>query len=1009
MCCSPGKMACLAAVLIPLMAWASARADEADDQYAVAAGHYTRQQWEFAAEEFETFLARYPQHPKFDDGVFFLAETLVQLDRYDQARARFHQYLDRAPEGEHAKSALFRSGEVDYLTGNYTPARRTLDQFASRYPDDPLNAYVLAYLGDIALSGGDPAEAEEHYRLVLARFPQAKLQDDCRFGLARALEKLGRPDEAGRLLLALGSKKATPLSDDARFRLGALEYEAGRFDEAVATFEAFESDFPESPWLPTVRLARGWALWKLDRLEEAADLFGRVASDPKVGVEARYWLGLAEKAREDWQAAAATFLAAVEAEPRHALVPALRFQAGDALLRAGDVAAARSQFERIVSEAPEDNEWIDDALCGAVQAALAQKDHAAVDRHAATFDRRFLDSPLAGDVKRILARSLLDRKEYARAEALLKPMLADDAGKPSAEDEYLYSLACQGLGRHDDALAALSAVSDSAAGQVRADAQLAEASVLVGLNRFGEAIKPLTAFLADDPQGDQALKARAQLAVCYARSGRLAEAKEEHGRLLDAHPSEEVLVPAVEQLADAAYEAGDLPWASQLFAWLIDEAPPGASKQRGLSGLAWCQYKTGRPEEAAATFNRLLKSDPDGSKAAEAAMARGRILQELDRPDAALAMYDRVLDRHAKSPLRAEAAWAAARLCDELDRDQQTASLCEKLAAEFPDFAQIDTVLYTWAWALNDVGRADEAYALFDRIRREHPESDYWADATFRLAQHAFKSGDNAQAQQLVELALAKKPHCSVRANFLYLSGQILAADEKWAKARQAFDTLVADYPQSPLRRMAEYGAAESVFRQANYAAAGQLLEDLAKKTEGRDDPWLAMAQLRLAQSLAYEKKWTEAYAVASTIEGRFPDFSQQYEADYVIGRCLASRADFEGAREAYRRAIRSPAGSKTDTAAKAQLMIAESHFHQKDYRAALREYLRLEILYAYPELQAAALLQAAKCHELLGEKQQAAQTYRRLVKSYADTTFAGEAARRLEAADPQAAPTPSP
>ena len=41
-----------------------------------------------------------------------------------------------------------------------------------------------------------------------------------------------------------------------------------------------------------------------------------------------------------------------------------------------------------------------------------------------------------------------------------------------------------------------------------------------------------------------------------------------------------------------------------------------------------------------------------------------------------------------------------------------------------------------------------------------------------------------------------------------------------------------------------------------------------------------------------------------------------------------------------------------------------------------MREYLRLEILYAYPTWQAGALLQAGKCHELLGEGQEAAELY---------------------------------
>ena len=80
-----------------------------------------------------------------------------------------------------------------------------------------------------------------------------------------------------------------------------------------------------------------------------------------------------------------------------------------------------------------------------------------------------------------------------------------------------------------------------------------------------------------------------------------------------------------------------------------------------------------------------------------------------------------------------------------------------------------------------------------------------------------------------------------------------------------------------------------------------------------------------------------------------------------------------------------------------AQWMIGESFFHQKNYEAALREYLRLEILYAYPTWQAGALLQAGKCRQQLGEAKEAADLYQRILKNYPNTTFAGEAAQRLK------------
>ena len=157
---------------------------------------------------------------------------------------------------------------------------------------------------------------------------------------------------------------------------------------------------------------------------------------------------------------------------------------------------------------------------------------------------------------------------------------------------------------------------------------------------------------------------------------------------------------------------------------------------------------------------------------------------------------------------------------------------------------------------------------------------------------------------------------------------------------------------------------------------------------------------MRRAQALAQQKQWAEAQAIAARIETEWPDFSEQYEVDYLLGRALAAQADFEGARKSFQKVIRSPTGGKSETAAMAQWMIGETYFHQENYEAALREYLRVEILYPYPRWQAAALLQAGKCQESLGRWKDAAELYGRLIKAYSKTEFTEEAQRRLHDAE---------
>ncbi|MBN2023430.1 MAG: tetratricopeptide repeat protein [Pirellulales bacterium] len=976
---------------------ASARADEAADQYAVAAGHYARARWALAVEEFERFLKDFPEHDKAAPSVFFLGESLVQLGQFDAAEKRLREYLDRQPRGRFARSARFRAAEAAYLAGRWDEAKTALAEFRKVHPDDKLDAFAVPYLGDIALAQNEPDAAEKHYRDALARFPDGPLQDDCRVGLARALAIQEKNDEAQRLLAAVADKPGSPAADEARFRLGVLLGDAGRHDEAVAELEKLDDAPTESPWRGRAALVRASALRRLGCLDDARTLLESLTTDPELGPKARYGLGLVEMDQKRWDTAANVLLAVAAEHPRHEMAAAIRVHAGEALLRAGRTDEARVQLDAVLADAPPDDPWRDDALRAKVLLAVHADDSAALDRDAAAFLEQYPNSDLAPEVRRFFGRALLERKKYDRALDVLKPLVADtqpDAATP--EDRYLLATAYHGCRRDEEALACLAPMLESATEPLSTDARLMRAAILVRLDRCDEAIEPLKQYLAADAAGNRTVQAKAQLAVCLARAGRLDEAKKLHLELLASHATDEAFAPAVEQLAEAAYAAGDYVYASELFGWLVHQNNEPDRAAGALAGLAWCHVKRNEPGEAAAAFQRVLQAHPEPRLAVEAAWAGGRILQQLGQADAALALYDQILKDHPKASVHADVLLAAARLRDQLEQDADAVRLFEQFVAAYPDHPQLDAALYQWSWSLLESGDAERSSAILRRLCQECPQSEYRADAMYRLAQRAAETKRFDETEQWIARLLAAKPPADLGAHALCLGWQTAAARQDWLRVRDAAEQLLADYPASNLRSMAEFWLAECAYREGDYAAAGRQFEELAKKTRGQEPPWLAIVPLRRAQILAHQGKWTEAHDIAADVAKRHPGFEQMFEVNYLLGRCLAARAEFEAAREAYRRVIQSSAGEKTETAAMAQWMIGETFFHQKDYESALREYLRVEILYAFPRWQAGALLQAGKCQERLGRPAAAAGLYGRVVDEYSQTPFVDEARQRL-------------
>jgi len=962
-------LAVLAATIVVASVWAG----PAEDQYSVAAGHYVRQQWALAAQEYGVYLEEFAEADpaRTVSATFFSGEALVQLGRFEEANARFRQLLKNDAKHPYKRQVLFRCGETAYLTGKRDEARGHLDAFRKEYRNDKLCAYALPYLAEMTLADGDAPAAQKIYVEALKRFPKGALADECRYGLGRALRAQGDAVAAANFFTYLAGTKTSLLADDAQLQLGLTQYDQKRYAQAAKTLGAFQTT------------------WR----------------DSKLRTEALYWLGMTQIARRQWDSAVKT-LNEAGGDSKHARMPEIVFFTAEALRELQQYDEAARHYDRVLSNWP-DSDRADDSLLGKLHAAAGQDDARTVDAIVGTFDRRHADSPLRERVRRAWGRSLLRRKKYDEAVAVFEELAkASDEGS----NAYLLALAQLGKKQYDDALAALDGIKPNAADKSLAHGvRIVRASALMGLERYTEAIEPLTTCLESNPNGGDDAECRAHLTVALAATGKLDEAGKAFDVYLVKHAKHPRLLPTAEYLAEAAFAAGDRQRARRFFAIMARQGNPPNVVARGLSGLTWSEAKAEDPADSSEAFQRLRDQHPNSPLVPEAALARAKAFEKLNKPDAALAMYRSIIDEYPNSEQIPKALMGAAELHDRLQQDKQAEALLARLAKEFPKLEEIDAVLYRWAWVLIDLKKPDEADAVFTRIHMEQRESRYWADATYRLAARAEAAGKDKRAEQLVDEILDSTTGGDVLGHALDLKGRLAARSGRWPEVIAPMERLLNECPDSPLREAAAFWIAESLYRQKKYDEARKRLDELARQTKDRNDAWLAVIPLRQAQILAQNRKWREARETAESIAGRFPDFSQQHEADYLAGRCLATEARFSEARERYERVIHSATGGKTETAAMAQWMIGETFFHQKEYDEAIRAYSRVEILYDYPRWRAASLLQIGKCYEMKGEWRQAVERYAQLLKQYSETAFAEDASRRLSVARERATTTVTP
>ncbi len=199
----------------------------------------------------------------------------------------------------------------------------------------------------------------------------------------------------------------------------------------------------------------------------------------------------------------------------------------------------------------------------------------------------------------------------------------------------------------------------------------------------------------------------------------------------------------------------------------------------------------------------------------------------------------------------------------------------------------------------------------------------------------------------------------------------------RWEPLRKICDEALSRFPEGTYRHEIELRRAEADFNLADFKSAQGRLQKL---TALKNDPalkkadWFPQAWVMLAETQWRLKAYDAVAATVAEYRTWDPRSPLLYQADEVLGRSFKSQAKFPEAREAFVRVIKNPEAKLTETAAKSQLLIAETYFMQGDYETAAKEYAKVEILYKYPDYQSPALFMAGECYRELKQWKTAAK-----------------------------------
>ncbi len=135
----------------------------------------------------EGFLTAYPDDPAADEASFAAANTLLDIDSYEQAAAACGRYAQRYPKSDLLDAFWYVIGYCRFAMGKHDDAlamcrkvaeAKRIDESTGRETESDDKWRAIYILGQIHHSLGQPAEAIAEYRRVEDRFPDAKQSID---------------------------------------------------------------------------------------------------------------------------------------------------------------------------------------------------------------------------------------------------------------------------------------------------------------------------------------------------------------------------------------------------------------------------------------------------------------------------------------------------------------------------------------------------------------------------------------------------------------------------------------------------------------------------------------------------------------------------------------------------------------------------------------------------------------------------------------------------------------
>ena len=346
-----------------------------------------------------------PESPLAEEAGYYIAYSYLNMDKPDEALDEIEETLKSFPKGEYHRELLKNRAFALWKLQRLTEAGESYREYLSSYPSD---AQAWVDLFKVLVKDGRYGEVIEANKALKAHIPDMESKHPSLFLTTQYLFGLssfftGSFDDAVYTLNGISKEKAvkqnlTYLHPFARFYTGWALYKLERYREAADLLTGFSEEFGEHRLSQNALYLAGWCYFKLKQYDEASASFSKVTSkDDDLVIKAMYQNALSLKEMKKYGDSAGLLKWIYENNPGSFLADDAMLEHADVLAKMGDMDGAISTYRELPEKFP-GSELEDDALFRTAVLLLSGGEFAKAGEAFKEYERRFPRGEFIEDV-----------------------------------------------------------------------------------------------------------------------------------------------------------------------------------------------------------------------------------------------------------------------------------------------------------------------------------------------------------------------------------------------------------------------------------------------------------------------------------------------------------------------------------------------------------------------------------------------------------------------------------